>query len=647
MSNERYDIIVVGGGHAGIEAAVAAARLGARTALVTHDVNEIGRMPCNPAIGGLGKGHLVREIDVLGGLMGQAIDATGIQFRVLNRKKGPAVQSPRAQADKHEYQRWMMEAVLGVPGLDVIAGDACELDLEPHESDSGRRRVCGVELVGGKQIRAERVVLCSGTFLRGLMHVGDQQTIGGREGAASSEGLSGSLGLGGLELRRLKTGTPPRLLRDSIDVSRLKPQPGDEPPLPFSFRTGDFTCEQIDCYMAYTTPATHEIIAGSLGRSPLFGGAIAGQGPRYCPSIEDKVVRFADKDRHLLFLEPEGRNTEEVYVNGLSTSLPADVQERVVRSVPGLEGASIIRYGYAVEYDSIPSWQVGSNLEARPVAGLFLAGQILGTSGYEEAAAQGLIAGVNAVRDLGGGEPVTIGRDEGYIGVLIDDLVTKEIDEPYRMFTSRAEHRLYLRCDNVEDRLLALTLDLGLLPKDAQNVLEARCRFVQRITELLNRTSVFVKDRGVRVMATDFLKYPGSSLALLAEAAQVPAEFEKEYNIEAARLLNSTHSERMVNAAAFQVENDIKYDGYIAKQNRLLRNREHLDHLELPSHVDYKSLTALSFESREKLAKIRPATLGQAGRIDGVRAGDLAVLTVYLKKLTEENERESKNRDPS
>ena len=639
MKNPEFDIIVVGGGHAGIEAALAAARMGARTALATHGVGEIGRMPCNPAIGGLGKGHLVREIDVLGGAMGVATDLTGIQFRVLNTKKGPAVQSPRAQSDKHAYQRCMMETVLAQDGLQVVAGDVMGLVVAPDPGTGGGRRVTGVHLGGGRILTGARVVLCTGTFMKGLMHVGDSRTIGGREGAASSEGLSGSLTDFGFALKRLKTGTPPRLSSQTIDFKQLKTQPGDLDPTPFSFRSENFAPDQIECHMAYTNERTHRIIAGNLGRSPLFGGVIEGQGPRYCPSIEDKVVRFADKDRHLLFLEPEGRDTDEIYVNGLSTSLPADVQEEVIHSIAGLESARIIRFGYAVEYDSVPSWQVHSSLESKPVAGLYLAGQLLGTSGYEEAAAQGLVAAVNAVRSLGGGRALEIGRDEAYIGVLVDDLVTKEINEPYRMFTSRAEHRLHLRCDNAEDRLTDLALELGLLPGRARAWLEARRVFVRQFSLLLKQTSVLVKAGGARLTAADYLRFPAARLEGLKEQIEAPEEFWSSIDYQYRVLREAGPSRHLLAGAAAQVENDIKYDGYIAKHNRLLRNQDHLDLYELPGEMDYKSMTSLSFESREKLDRIRPATLGQAARIDGVRAGDLAVLTVFLKKLSDSRER--------
>ncbi len=634
MDRFDCDIVVVGGGHAGIEAALASARLGADTVLVTHDVHDIGRMPCNPAIGGLGKGHLVREIDVLGGEMGMAIDKTGIQFRTLNLKKGPAVQSPRAQADKVEYQKYMMETVLGQSNLKVVEGDACGL-LVSSASAPSELKVVGVKLLSGQEIAAGRVVLCSGTFLKGLMHVGEKQSIGGREGSASSEKLSRGLLDLGFKLRRLKTGTPPRLDRNSIDFSQLQVQPGDETPAPFSFRTRNFSPTQVNCHLAYTNQGTHDIISASLGRSPLFGGIIDGRGPRYCPSIEDKVVRFAHRDRHLLFLEPESLSSQEVYVNGLSTSLPADVQEAVVRSIPGLEKARLIRMGYAIEYDSIPSWQVHRSLETKRVSGLYLAGQLLGTSGYEEAAAQGLVAGINAVRALDCKNPLHIKRDQAYIGVLVDDLVTKEIDEPYRMFTSRAEHRLRLRCDNTESRLLALSLEVGLLPGKDEAILSSRQEFIDAINSLVRKKSVFLKEKSRRIPVADFFRSPGVGWDALRAEPGTSEDFWNSFGFEYKKLLNKVGDSGFVESAMFQVETDIRYDGYIAKQNRLLHSQEHLDNLELPGDLNYLDMTALSFEAREKLDRVRPQNLGQAGRIDGVRAGDMAVLVVYLKRINE------------
>ena len=626
VRNTVYDVIVVGGGHAGIEAALAAARLGCRTALVSHARKEIGRMPCNPAIGGLGKGHLVREIDVLGGEMGRAIDATGIQFRILNRRKGPAVQAPRAQADKRRYEKYMVGVVGNQAGLTVIEGDAGALLADPGEA------VSGVTLTDGRSLQAPRVILCTGTFLRSLMHVGERRTRGGREGAASSDGLSGELRRLGLELRRLKTGTPPRLHADSIDYSRLIPQPGDADARPFSFRTRTFEAPDHRCWMVHTNPTTHAIIRDNLARSPLYGGAIEGRGPRYCPSIEDKVVRFADRDRHLVFLEPEGLDTPEVYVNGISTSLPPDVQTAMVHSIDGLERATLTRYGYAVEYDSVPSWQVRSTLECRLLSGLYLAGQILGTSGYEEAAAQGLLAGVNAARTLGGRSPWIPGRDEAYLGVLADDLVTKEISEPYRMFTSRAEHRLQLRCDNAETRLLATAEEIGLLPDEEVARLRARARARAQLLAHLESWRTPDPAGGPACRAADVLRRPKVTYDALAGLVREGTRLIEDLHAELDRELGAEADGPLGSGVVEDVVNTIKYNGYIEKQERQIREQSHLDNFEIPEDFDYGAFPALSFEAREKLSRRRPMTLGQASRIDGVRAGDLAILTVILRR---------------
>ncbi len=622
-----FDVVVVGGGHAGIEAALAAARLGARTALVTHDRREIGRMACNPAVGGIGKGHLVREIDVLGGEMARAIDDTGIQFRILNRRKGPAVQAPRAQADKRAYRERMRAVVEAQPRLTVLEDDVVGL---PVRSGRGPDRLAGV--VGARlgRVTCRRAVLAAGTFLRGLMHVGPHRTRGGREGAASAEGLSAELLRRGFTLQRLKTGTSPRLARRSLDLDALTPQPGDPDPQPFSFRTRDFAPRQVLCHVARTTPRTHALIRANLDRSPLFAGAIEGRGPRYCPSIEDKVVRFPDRESHLLFLEPEGRDGGEIYVNGLSTSLPEDVQVAMVRSVAGLEAAELMRFGYAVEYDAVPSHQVvGPGLEARPLPGLHLAGQVLGTSGYEEAAAQGLIAGVSAYLSIYDIWPFRLSRSEAYLGVLIDDLTTKQIDEPYRMFTSRAEHRLHLRCDNAETRLAGHARRLGLLPPDDLELLERRVAAARRSGTVLRRR------RGAGGAEADAAGGAGSADGGTEPGREPGAILEGHPDAGLRRALRAAVAglpPGLARQAVTEAACSLRYEGYIARQERLLRRQRDLDEVALPAELDYRGCAALSWEAREKLDRFRPASLGQASRIDGVRAADLAVLTVLVRR---------------
>jgi len=641
INTNRYDIIVIGGGHAGIEASLAAARRGCHTLLITLDIGEIGRMPCNPAIGGVGKGHLVREIDVLGGEMARAIDATGIQFRILNRKKGPAVRSPRAQADKATYQKYMERAILATEGLEVREDEVTGLMVQTERD--GNRRVAGVRTADGLAILGRSVILSSGTFLRGLMHVGERQTLGGREGAASVEGLSGELSALGFQLQRLKTGTPPRLARETINYEVLEPQDGDEDPQPFSFRTHSFRPRQLRCYLTSTNERTHSIIQRNLDRSPLFGGIIEGQGPRYCPSIEDKVVRFAGKSRHLIFLEPEGWDNPEVYVNGLSTSLPADVQEEIVHTVLGLEEAELVRYGYAVEYDSVPSYQVKQTLESKLIDMLFLAGQVLGTSGYEEAAAQGLVAGVNATQKLKDKPPFILKRSEAYIGVLVDDLVTKQINEPYRIFTSRAEHRLDLRCDNAESRLYRHAEMLNMLSADDLDLLAQRVRFVDTVRGELDTFQLWDPGGVQRLTATELLRRPEVNMKTIFSTSPEGRELFCVLDQVFGGALTDNNDGHLARAVLAQIENDVKYEGYIAKQNRWIRSQHHLDLLEIPQGMDFHAIAALSHESREKLARMQPSTVGQASRIDGVRAGDLAILTVLLKRMKEEQRMQAKN----
>ncbi|MBU1676335.1 tRNA uridine-5-carboxymethylaminomethyl(34) synthesis enzyme MnmG, partial [bacterium] len=526
------------------------------------------------------------------------------------------------------YQSLMCDIVSNRKGLEVIEADVSGL---LRDDGAGGRRVRGVMLGSARELCADRVVLCTGTFLGGLMHVGDTRVQGGREGAAASLGLGAALTAAGLELVRLKTGTPPRLHRDTIDFERVERQRGDDDPAPFSFRTVDFAPDQVDCHVTHTNARTHEIIRNNLARSPLYGGIIEGTGPRYCPSIEDKIVRFADKTRHFVFLEPEGRDNEEVYVNGLSTSLPRDVQEDMVHSIVGLEEAVLTRSGYAVEYDSVPSWQVNASLEAKPVAGLYLAGQILGTSGYEEAAAQGLAAGINAVRSLTGKAPVAFPRERSYMGVLLDDLVTKEITEPYRMFTSRAESRLYLRCDNVAERMLPLAREIGLLETGDLAHLGARGEAARRTLSFLKTARATDGLTGRRIAAAELMKRPENNIqSLMSADSFMRADLDALHASAGYEILLSPADLR---EAETQAALDIRYAGYISRQDKMLRNRKHLDHLQLPPELDYFSLTALSNEAREKLAGMRPSTLGQASRIDGVRQSDLAVLSVMVMRL--------------